>query len=117
MTNDRITLFCLVDGESTSFPVEIESSKTIGDLKKAIKDDNAIAFADVDTKMLTLWKVSISVADDDDDDDEDDLPILLDNIPKNDKKKLKAVTNTVSDVFKETPPKKTIHILVRRPPP
>ncbi|KAI9242855.1 MAG: hypothetical protein BYD32DRAFT_402000 [Podila humilis] len=61
MTNIQLSLFCLVDGESTPFPVEIESTKTIGDLKRAIKDDNAIAFADVDAKMLTLWHVSIPV--------------------------------------------------------
>jgi len=43
--------------------------------------------------VLTLWRVSIPVAVDDDDDGDDDLPILLNNVPKNDKKKLKAVTN------------------------
>ncbi|KAF9322726.1 hypothetical protein BG006_002104, partial [Podila minutissima] len=107
MTNMQLSLFCLVDGESTPFPVEIESTKTIGDLKKAIKDDNAIAFADVDAKMLTLWRVSIPV-----------LPkkerknISLVNVPS--KEELDE-TDDVSDVFKETPPKKTIHIIVQRP--
>ncbi|KAK5796967.1 hypothetical protein F5H01DRAFT_401162 [Linnemannia elongata] len=35
MNDNHLTLFCLVDGEATSnaFPVEIESTKTIGDLK------------------------------------------------------------------------------------
>lgn len=38
-TTNTLTLFCLVDGEATSkaFPVDIESRKTIGDLKKLIK--------------------------------------------------------------------------------
>ncbi|KAG0350128.1 hypothetical protein BGX24_008247, partial [Mortierella sp. AD032] len=39
MTDNRLSLFCLVHGEATSnaFPVEIESTKTIGDLKELIK--------------------------------------------------------------------------------
>ncbi|KAF9202673.1 hypothetical protein BGZ59_002058, partial [Podila verticillata] len=104
MTNIQLSLFCLVDGESTPFPVEIESTKTIGDLKRAIKDDNSIAFADVDAKMLTLWHVSIPV------------------LPKKDLKEISLAEeeldekDDVSDVFKETPPKKTIHVIVQRPP-
>lgn len=70
------------------------------------------------SKDLTLWRVSIPVADDsDDDDDDDDLPIHLNNIPKNDKKKLKAVTSRVSDVFGNNPDEKMIHVIVQRPPP
>ncbi|KAI1294265.1 hypothetical protein EDD11_008201, partial [Mortierella claussenii] len=115
MTDNQLTLFCLVDGESTPFPVEIEAAKTIGSLKKAIKDEKAIAFADVDADMLTLWRVSIPVADDDDDDDE--LPILLNNIPKNDKKRLKAVANKVTEVFGNEPAEKMILVIVQRPPP
>lgn len=60
--------------------------------------------------MLTLWRVSIPVADkneDNDVDEDSDLPILLNNIPKNDKKKLKTVTNKVSDVFGSEPDEKT----------
>ncbi|KAG0315818.1 hypothetical protein BGZ99_007246 [Dissophora globulifera] len=108
MTNNQWTLWCLLDGESTPFPVEIESTKTIGALKKAIKDDNAVAFADVDAKMLTLWKVSVPV------------------LPKKERKGISLVdvpsqeldeTDDVSDAFKETLPKKTIHIIVQRPLP
>ncbi|KAF9415354.1 hypothetical protein BGZ94_000118 [Podila epigama] len=115
MTNNNpLTLFCLVDGESTPFPVEIESTKTIGDLKDAIKDKKAPRFDDVAADELTLWRVSIPDADDDENDEES--PVLLDSIPSKDKKKLKA-THDLSDVFKETPPKKTIHIIVQRPAP
>ncbi|KAG0249364.1 hypothetical protein BGZ95_007572, partial [Linnemannia exigua] len=123
MTDNHLTLFCLVDGETTSnaFPVEIESSKTIGDLKKLIKTETPDTFSGVDAKDLTLWRVSISVADDnhddnDDDDDDEDLPILLDNVLKNDKKRLKAVTQMVTDVFGYRPVENTIHIIVQRPP-
>ncbi|KAF8931909.1 hypothetical protein BGZ47_011637, partial [Haplosporangium gracile] len=97
MTDNRLSLFCLVNGEATSnaFPVEIEATKTIGDLKELIKTKKTNDFQDVDADKLTLWRVSISVADDnndDNDDDNEDLPILLDNVLKNDKKRLMAVT-------------------------
>ncbi|KAF9321339.1 hypothetical protein BG003_002520 [Podila horticola] len=62
MTNNLLTLFCPAVGESTPFPVEIEPTKTIGGLKKAIKDEKDIAFADVDADELTLWRVSILLA-------------------------------------------------------
>ncbi|KAF8919094.1 hypothetical protein BGZ58_004701, partial [Dissophora ornata] len=87
-------------------------SKTVDGLKKAIKDENPDTFSSIDAKDLTLWRVSIA---DDDDDDDNELPILLHSISSEDKKKLKA-TRELSDVFQEVPPKKTIHIIVQRPP-
>ncbi|KAF9307624.1 hypothetical protein BG003_000453, partial [Podila horticola] len=108
MTDHHLTLFCLVDGESTPFPVEIEPTKTIGGLKKAIKDEKAIAFADVDADMLTLWRVSIPVVP-----KKERKEISLADVPSNEEL---DETDDVSDVFKETPPKKTIHIIVQRPP-
>jgi hypothetical protein len=49
-------LFCLVDGDSLSeaCEVEISATKTVSTVKKAIRDDHSVAFADVDAKMLTL---------------------------------------------------------------
>jgi uncharacterized protein YfeS len=75
-TNDLLTLFCLVDGESSPFSVDVERTKTVDKLKEAIKDKKAIAFADVDAEMLTLWRVSIPISEDDD----HELPILLNYI-------------------------------------
>jgi hypothetical protein len=109
MTDNPLTLFCLVDGETTSFPVEIESTKTVGDLKKLIKTEKAKAFEDVDADQLTLWHVSLPV------------------VPKKDRKAISLAdvlskeeldeTDDISDVFEEKPPKKTIHIIVQRPLP
>jgi len=112
MTNNLLTLFCLVDGESTPFPVKIESTETIGGLKKAIKDEKTNDFNDVDADKLTLWRVSIP---DDDDDDDDRIPIVLDNVNNKDKKKLRE-TRELSEVFPAKPPKNTIHVIVQRPP-
>ncbi|KAF9921492.1 hypothetical protein BGZ67_000422, partial [Mortierella alpina] len=57
MTN-RITLFCLVDGEATShaFPVKVCPDDTVGDLKELIKIKQAPAFDDITANNLTLWK-------------------------------------------------------------
>ncbi|KAF9395528.1 hypothetical protein BGZ94_006552, partial [Podila epigama] len=108
MTDNLLTLFCLVDGEATSnaFPVKIESTETIGGLKELIKTKKSNDFQDVDADKLTLWHVSIP------DDDDDDIPIVLNNVITKDQKKLKA-TRELSDVWSHKPPKDTIHVIVQ----
>ncbi|KAG0354094.1 hypothetical protein BG005_006763 [Podila minutissima] len=108
MTDIRLTLFCVVEGEtpSNAFPVEIESTKTTGHLKNLIKAKKTKNFHDVAADKLTIWKVSIS--------DEEERTVLLDNFP--DRTKLKA-TRDLSEAFTEEPPKKTVHIIVERPSP
>ncbi|KAG0315368.1 hypothetical protein BG000_005218, partial [Podila horticola] len=111
MTDNHLSLFCLVDGEPTfnAFPVQIESNKTIGDLKKIIRAEKTIAFSDIDADQLTLWRVSVVITDDD-----EELPILLKSL--NEKKKLGPATR-ISKVFAEELPEETIHIIVQRPLP
>ncbi|KAG0080939.1 hypothetical protein BGZ92_000406 [Podila epicladia] len=111
MDNNPLTLFCLVDGEATSqaFPVEIESTKTIGSLKQCIKTDKTPRFDDVAADELTLWRVSVPITD-----DNDEIPILLSSVTSN-KKKLGPATR-LSKVFPEELPEETVHILVQRPP-
>ncbi|KAF9091892.1 hypothetical protein BGX23_004802, partial [Mortierella sp. AD031] len=93
---------------TNAFLVEIESTKTIGDLKKPVKTEKAPRFDDVAADELTLWRVSIP-----DDDDNDEQPILLDKVSE--KKKLKATTK-LSKAFDTELPEDTIHIIVQRPP-
>ncbi|KAF9286950.1 hypothetical protein BGZ74_001200 [Mortierella antarctica] len=109
--NSSIKLFCLVDGESTSsiFPAKLSSDESIGDLKELIKTKKAPRFDDVAADELTLWRVSIPITDD------DELPILLDTVTDEDKKKLGPVTS-VSEVFPDDIPGETINIIVQRPP-
>ncbi|KAF9577962.1 hypothetical protein BGW38_006509 [Lunasporangiospora selenospora] len=111
MTNNLLTLFCIVEGESTPFPVKIESTETVGELKKIIKTEKTPEFDDIAADKLTLWSVSIP---DDDDDDDDDVPMVLDKVNNKDKKKLRA-TRGVLEVFLDKPPKNTIHVIVQRP--
>ncbi|KAG0198094.1 hypothetical protein BGX28_008426, partial [Mortierella sp. GBA30] len=91
MTHNLLTLFCLVDGETTSnaFSVKASSADTVDDLKGAIKIKKTPEFDDIATDKLTLWRVSIP----DDYDDDDEQPILLDKVSE--KKKLKT-TNKLS---------------------
>ncbi|KAG0248748.1 hypothetical protein BGZ95_007872, partial [Linnemannia exigua] len=108
MTDNHICLFCLVDGESTSFPVGIEPTTTIGDPKDAIKAKKTNDFSDVDVDKLKLWLVSIP------DDDDNEPSVLLDNLLA--KKKL-STTNKLFMVFDADLPEGTIHVIVQRPPP
>ncbi|KAF8905927.1 hypothetical protein BGZ58_006349, partial [Dissophora ornata] len=111
MTDNRLTLFCLVDEEATSqaFSIEIDRTKTVDHLKDLIKAKKTIEFSDVDADKLTLWRVSMPITR-----DNDEMPILLSNFTKGNKEKLHPADD-LSDVFEETPPKKTIHIIVQRP--
>ncbi|KAG0247620.1 hypothetical protein BG011_001171, partial [Mortierella polycephala] len=113
MDNNPLTLFCLVDGEATSnaFSVKIPSSDTIDDLKDHIKAKIPDTFNGVDAKDLTLWRVSILITR-----DNSEIPILFNNIAKEEKEKLHPADD-LSDIFDERPPKKTIHVIVQRPPP
>ncbi|KAF9323778.1 hypothetical protein BG006_001163, partial [Podila minutissima] len=108
-----ITLFCLQNGEAASraFSVEIDPTKTVDHLKKLIKVEKTNDFSDVDADKLTLWLVTIPIADDD-----DELPIQLSNVETEDKKKLGPATR-LSKVFSEDIPEEMIHIIVQRPPP
>ncbi|KAG9064921.1 hypothetical protein KI688_003183 [Linnemannia hyalina] len=95
MTDNRLSQFCLVNGETTSnaFSIKIPSNDPVDDLKKLIKAEN----------QLTHWRVSIP------DEDDNDLPVLLDSVPE--KKKLKATTRLLK-VFDTELPDDTIHIIV-----
>ncbi|KAF9578764.1 hypothetical protein BGW38_005280 [Lunasporangiospora selenospora] len=110
MARNPLSLFCVVDGEATSnaFSVEIERSKTANQIKDVIKAKNPDTFNGIDAKNLTLWRVMNPNKDD------DETPILLDNVPENEKMKLGA-TNKVS-IFGAALPEDTIHVIVQRPP-
>ncbi|KAF9274031.1 hypothetical protein BGZ68_000974 [Mortierella alpina] len=109
MTDTLLTLFCLVDGEATSnaFPVEIASSKTIGDFKKLIKSEIPDTFNGVDAKDLTLWSVSIP---------DDNLSSAITADVLSDRTQLNNPRTRLSKLFPEAPDDYT-YILVQRPPP
>ncbi|KAF9897529.1 hypothetical protein BX616_005448, partial [Lobosporangium transversale] len=107
----EVTLFCVIDGDSSVFPVDIPSSKTIDHLKDAIKKKK-LEFHDIDASKLTLWHVAISSI--------SKKPITLSNLTDEQKaqknpEKLEDPTSEVSEVFGAVPPKKTIHVIIERP--
>jgi len=56
----ELKLFIYVIGiGGSSFSVTIQSSKTVDDLKKAIKEEKKNDLKDIDADRLTLYKVSI----------------------------------------------------------
>jgi hypothetical protein len=102
-------LNCLVLGHDAShiFPIEIGENKTVGALRKAIKDEKRHAFQHVDADTLVLWKVSIPVS-----------RSLADNLSKFDfvdEGSLLPVEE-LTDVFSGSPARRHLHIVVRGPP-
>ncbi|KAG0325768.1 hypothetical protein BG004_003121 [Podila humilis] len=63
MTDNVLTLFCLVDGEATSnaFSIKMPSSDTVNDLKDLIKTKQSPDFDDIVANKRNLWCVSIPV--------------------------------------------------------
>ncbi|KAF9323098.1 hypothetical protein BG006_001763 [Podila minutissima] len=108
MSDNPLKLFCVVDGETTPFPITIDSTKTIGDLKDLIKAALTPQFDDITAKDLILWRVI------DSDNNDDETPIFLDNQPN--KEKLRA-TKKLFMVFDAELPEDTIHVIVKQPPP
>ncbi|KAF9923555.1 hypothetical protein BGZ67_009766, partial [Mortierella alpina] len=110
MTDNLLTLFCLVDGEGTcsAFSVKVPSSDTVDDLRKLIKAEKTNAFSDIDADQLTLWRVAHPVIA-----ANKHQPVLLNAI---DSPTELDPTDDISEVFEQQPPKKTIHIIVQRPP-
>ncbi|KAF9170208.1 hypothetical protein BGX20_009267 [Mortierella sp. AD010] len=58
MTAQKIKLFCVLDGDSSPFPVDIPLDVTIGDLKEAIKKKKEPEFDDITANRLLLYHVS-----------------------------------------------------------
>ncbi|KAF9577366.1 hypothetical protein BGW38_007464 [Lunasporangiospora selenospora] len=107
MIDNNITLFCAVEGMSSAFSVDINPSKTVDHLRKLIKAEKANDFGNIDADRLTLWCVSIPAVS-----TAQDSRISLGADSATEPKKLDP-TDDISDVFKETLPKKSIHIIVQ----
>ncbi|KAF8949668.1 hypothetical protein BGZ46_005002, partial [Entomortierella lignicola] len=60
MTSEKVKLFCILDGDSTAFPVKIACDDTVGELKKAIKEEKPNDLQGLDADKLILFHVSIT---------------------------------------------------------
>ncbi|KAF9213982.1 hypothetical protein BGZ59_004537 [Podila verticillata] len=99
----------MAEGQSTSraFSVKVSPSDTTDDLKKLIAAENIPGLGSR-SRELDLYIVNIP-----DDHFNEKEPIHLKSIQF---KRFPRITNTVSDVFEDTLPRSTIHIMVERPP-
>jgi hypothetical protein len=106
---DKLTLFCLVDKESTSraFEVEISATRTVSYLKKLIKKEQAPAFDDITANQLTLWRVDIPK-------DRKGSAITVDALDDV-KTELDEPRTYLSNLFPNGPGEDT-YIIVQRPP-
>ncbi|KAF9974782.1 hypothetical protein BGZ75_000699 [Mortierella antarctica] len=82
-------------------------STTSGSLLRAGEKTNA--FSDIDADQLSLWRVAHPVIA-----ANKHQPVLLDAIDSHTEL---DPTDDIIDVFEQQPPKKTVHIIVQRPPP
>ncbi|KAF9081366.1 hypothetical protein BGX23_000966 [Mortierella sp. AD031] len=118
MTDNLLTLFYLVDGDSVPFSVDIDSSKTVDHLKKLIKAEKSNNFSDVDADQLTLWHVSIplvpkkdrkdislgDVSSKEELDETDDLSeVFPDKLPKKQFTSFSALLKVLQDAFFHAP--------------
>jgi len=110
-----LKVICLVDGESTTFPVTVQPTDLVGDLKDAVWK-KIPEFKEIPAKNLPILIQSLK-----------DNETLLDSLQEEQKEqeeqeKQKKKTklhemDVISDVFKEKPPTSTIHIIVQLPQP
>src|SRR5437764_8023098 len=82
----------------------ISRDEPISELKDAIKTKNPQTFANVDTKDIKLWKVTIP----------GDHSDQLRNLILQDSDELLAI-NDIGDHWPTSPPKKHIHVIVKLP--
>ncbi|ORZ04304.1 hypothetical protein BCR41DRAFT_198942 [Lobosporangium transversale] len=99
----ELKIFCIVDGEATSFPVKILSNSSVGELKQAIYP-NITVDPSVKPKDLTLYKVSIP---------DEGKTVVESEIES--KEALTVASRELGDIFNSELPKETIHVLVKPP--
>jgi len=102
--NEIYTIFCIAIDEDTAFPIEIESSESVGALKDAIKEEKGNRLSSVDADELKLYQVNIA--------DDDDLVVNVKSTTLG--SPLKATMKLVK-IFVDTPKDDTVHIIVQLP--
>ncbi|CAG8686014.1 3542_t:CDS:2, partial [Acaulospora colombiana] len=109
-------LFCIVEGESSPFPVEIQPDQTISALKDAIKLEMQPRFNDIAANELTLYKLNIP-EDSNDSDDEHLEEKVNQQLTAEPAPKPLNPTFELLDIYPidDPPAKRQVHIFVRVP--
>jgi hypothetical protein len=100
----NLTLFVFVIGLERPFSVDIEQSKTVDHLKKAILKENPHDLKDIDARHLDLYKVDIP--------DDNDLEQMA---PRAAREKLEVPSRKLSKIFTTAPAEEVVSILVEIP--
>ncbi|KAI9512458.1 hypothetical protein F5148DRAFT_1373161 [Russula earlei] len=104
MTSE-LEFFVYIKGIGSTFPVNIEESETVGDLKKAIWREKPNGLKDIDASRLVLYEVDLP--------DDEDLEEAAKQATKH-RLPLKA-TRLLSTLFPTGPPELKISIVVEDP--
>jgi len=102
-----IMLLCVIHGESTPFPVRIDKTLLVGDLKDEIKKKKENDFRNIDADKLTLWNVDILY-------DEDVIKQLV--LVESAVIKKMSPVRKISRYFENPPKEEHIHVVIERPP-
>jgi len=100
----QLKLFAYIIGLNTSSQVTIESSETIGNLKKSILIENPNDLKGVDADRLTLYQVQLP--------DDETLEQSALHAWKHPGKKKLFISQLLSEIFPTGPPARTVSILV-----
>jgi hypothetical protein len=103
-----VTLLCLVNGDSSAFPVRIDKTLLVGDLKNEIKKAKAPEFDNFAADKLTLWKVNIP------DDGEAAIQRLALQADTANEIKMRP-TKKIGEYYREQPAEGHIHVVIERP--
>ena len=104
-----IKLNCWIISEDPGhiFPVELQATKTMGALKKVIKEEKRPALDHVPTDTLTLWTVSVPA--------DKDLEEKLEKLNLEGKRPLQPLMK-LSSLFADQPVDDHLNIIVKAPP-
>ena len=97
---DELKLFVYILGAHSTFPVDIQSAETVGDLKKSILKEKPNKLKDVDADELTLHKVSLPNGN-----------TLAESAPQALHEKLDIHSRMLSKYFQENPSEETVRIV------
>ena len=102
------TIFCLLEGESVSFPVEIDETKSVGVLKDHIKEK--MSAVHVEAHKLELYRIDVDASDEQK--AIKDVETLAQTLIPTDRLN---PTQKLNKVFPSGAPDDQIHILVQVP--
>ncbi|CAG8766953.1 2044_t:CDS:1, partial [Ambispora leptoticha] len=104
----EIVLGCIILGGKNAFPVDFDTGKTIGHLKKAIKEQAELK---IPAYKLKLWKVNVPQSRKHEIYEGIDVKVKFQGIELDDD------LSRIEKYFPQGPPEEHIHIIVEPPSP